>query len=76
MAEPNSSARRNLSREDEEFRTWKREHRKYEMRLAELADKAVLTPEEEIEEKQLKKQKLNLKDRMAMKEQQYASTSA
>ena len=76
MAEPNSSARRNLSREDEEFRTWKREHRKYEKRLAELADKAILTPDEELEEKQLKKQKLNLKDRMAMKEQAYTSTSA
>ncbi len=76
MAEANSSVRRNLSREDEEFRTWKRQHRKFEIRLAELAGKAALSPEEEIEEKQLKKRKLDLKDRMAMKEQQYASTSA
>ncbi len=74
MAEANSSVRRNLSREDEEFRTWKRQHRKYEMRLAELAEKAALSPDEELESKQLKKQKLDLKDRMAMKEQRYAAT--
>lgn len=73
MAEPKSSVRRNVSHEDEEFRTWKREHRKYEKRLAELAGKSILTPDEELEEKQLKKRKLNLKDRMAMKEQQYAA---
>ncbi len=74
MAEANSSVRRSLSREDEEFRTWKRQHRKYEMRLAELAEKAALSPDEELEEKQLKKQKLDLKDRMAMKEQRHAVT--
>lgn len=76
MAEPKSSVRRNSSREDEDFRKWKREHRRYEKRLAELADKAVLTPDEELEEKQLKKRKLNLKDRMAVKERQFAAPSA
>lgn len=76
MAEPKSSVRRNLSRQDEEFRKWRHEHRRYEKRLAELAEKAVLTPDEELEEKQLKKRKLNLKDRMAVKERQHAVSSA
>lgn len=76
MAKRTDNVRRSLSREDEEFRSWKREHRKYELRLAELAEKGVLTPEEEIEAKQLKKRKLNLKDRMAVKiRQQSASTT-
>jgi uncharacterized protein len=71
MAEPRIDVRRILSREDDEFRSWNHEHRKYEKRLAELAEKPVLTPAEELEEKQLKKRKLNLKDRMAGRMRQY-----
>ena len=41
------------------------EHRKYERRLEELLNKSWLTPEEELEEKQIKKMKLRLKDQMA-----------
>ncbi len=41
------------------------EHRRYERRLEELLNKSWLTPEEELEEKQLKKLKLRLKDQMA-----------
>jgi hypothetical protein len=40
-------------------------HRAHEERLEELKQKAWLTPDEEIEEKRLKKLKLQLKDRMA-----------
>ena len=40
-------------------------HQKYEKRLEELRQKAWLTPEEEIEEKRLKKLKLQIKDQMA-----------
>ncbi len=54
-----------LSREDQEFQQWSREHHQYEDRLAVLANKPTLTLDEELEEKQLKKRKLFLKDQMA-----------
>ena len=41
------------------------DHQKHEQRLEELKQKAWLTPDEEIEEKRLKKLKLQLKDQMA-----------
>ena len=56
---------RQLLDEDPEYRTWNEEHRRYESRLATLATKQSLSPEEEVEEKTLKKRKLHLKDRMA-----------
>ena len=40
-------------------------HQGHEKRLEELGGKAWLTPEEELEEKRLKKLKLRLKDQMA-----------
>ncbi len=40
-------------------------HREYEQRLEELKKKSWLTPDEEIEEKRLKKLKLQIKDQMA-----------
>ncbi len=40
-------------------------HRAHEERLEELKHKAWLTPDEELEEKRLKKLKLQLKDQMA-----------
>jgi hypothetical protein len=45
----------------EQLRT---EHQDHEKRLEELKQKAWLTPEEEMEEKRLKKLKLRLKDEM------------
>lgn len=39
-------------------------HQQYEVRLDELRKKPWLTPEEELEEKRLKKLKLQLKDQM------------
>ncbi len=40
------------------------QHRDHEARLEELKKKSWLTPEEEVEEKRLKKLKLRLKDQM------------
>ena len=40
-------------------------HKQYEQRLEELKKKAWLTPNEELEEKRLKKLKLQIKDQMA-----------
>ena len=45
----------------DELRT---QHRNHERRLEELKKKTWLTPEEEMEEKRLKKLKLHLKDQM------------
>jgi len=49
-------------------------HHEYESRLSELAEKAVLTDEEQFEETTLKKKKLQIKDRMeATRRQRSAS---
>lgn len=66
MAERDDIYKRLLN-EDPEFRIWNEEHRRYESRLQILASKASLSPDEELEEKTLKKRKLHLKDRMAQK---------
>lgn len=65
MADRNEDIRKLLHREDEEFRTWAEQHHRYEDRLSELADKTMLSPDEEVEERELKKKKLYLKDQMA-----------
>jgi len=67
MVNGSDEIRRMLSKEDEEFRSWSKQHQRYEDKLNELAAKAALSPDEEIEEKVLKKKKLQLKDLMAEK---------
>ena len=49
---------------DEEYVQLEVQHHEYESRLSELAEKAVLTDEEQFEETTLKKKKLQIKDRM------------
>lgn len=49
---------------DEEYRQLVVQHHEYESRLGELAEKAVLSDDEQVEESRLKKKKLQLKDRM------------
>ncbi|MGQ9495184.1 MAG: DUF465 domain-containing protein [Thermoanaerobaculaceae bacterium] len=56
--------RARLAEEDPEFRKLYQAHQAKERRLQELSRKGVLTPEEEHEEKLLKKEKLRLKDQM------------
>jgi len=53
-----------LLKESEEFRRLAEEHRRCEERLEVLRNKGALTEDEEVEERQLKKKKLALKDRM------------
>jgi hypothetical protein len=48
----------------DEYRQLEAQHHEYESRLGELADKAVLSDEEQVEETTLKKKKLQIKDRM------------
>jgi len=50
---------------DEGFRRLYEEHQECERRLAEITQKSLLSQEDEMEEKRLKRQKLSLKDRMA-----------
>jgi uncharacterized protein YdcH (DUF465 family) len=53
-----------LAHADDEYRQLVAQHHEYESRLGELADKAVLNDDEQVEETMLKKKKLQLKDRM------------
>ncbi len=53
-----------LIQTDEEFRRLAEQHRQYKQRLQELASRPYLTPQEQLEEAQLKKLKLKLKDQM------------
>lgn len=50
--------------ENDEYRRLHAQHREFETRLSVLADKAVLSDEEQVEETTLKKKKLQLRDRM------------
>ncbi len=54
-----------LKNENEEFRKLSEEHRNLDEFLVEIDSKRYLTPEEEIERKNIQKQKLIKKDRMA-----------
>ncbi len=53
-----------LLRENEEFRKLYEEHRSCEKKLDILTAKSFLTEDEKLEERELKKRKLALKDRM------------
>lgn len=63
--------RQRLSQESPEFRKVLDLHREYETRLQELSDKAYLNEEEDREQKEIKKKKLVLKDRMYFLMTQY-----
>ena len=50
--------------DNDEYRQLEAQHHEFESRLGELADKAVLSDDEQVEEITLKKKKLQIKDRM------------
>lgn len=54
-----------LEHQTPSFEELQESHQKYEQRIAELRKKSWLTPDEELEEKRLKKLKLVIKDQMA-----------
>jgi uncharacterized protein YdcH (DUF465 family) len=56
--------REQLAQQNPEFRRLLEEHQARDSRLKELSQKGWLTSEEEQEEKRLKKEKLQLKDKM------------
>jgi len=61
---------------DDEYRQLEVQHHEYEGRLGELADKAVLNDDEQVEETMLKKKKLQLKDRMEQIARRYRTGAA
>jgi uncharacterized protein YdcH (DUF465 family) len=65
-----------LSTEDNEFRKMLDEHHACESRLGELTTKNEVSIDEELEEKTLKKRKLQLKDQMAARIRSYETSNA
>ncbi len=63
-----------LKNENDEFARVYRKHRELDERIAHLEEQRFLTPEEEVEEKQLKVDKLHLKDKMAEMVKEYQDT--
>ncbi|HXH93524.1 MAG TPA: YdcH family protein [Thermoanaerobaculia bacterium] len=76
MSNQIADIQRILSTEDEEFRKWLDEHHECESRLGELIAKNEVSTDEELEEKTLKKRKLQLKDQMAARIRTYENQNA
>jgi uncharacterized protein YdcH (DUF465 family) len=76
MSNQIADIQRILSTEDEEFRKWLEEHHACESRLGELITKNEVSIDEELEEKTLKKRKLQLKDQMAARIRSYENSNA
>lgn len=64
MANTADSLKEELIQTDEEFRSLYDKHQDCERRLTELHQKSLLSEKDELEEKQIKRQKLFLKDQM------------
>ena len=75
MSQEPVSPNYDLVRGDEEYRQLEAQHHGFESRLGELAEKAVLSDDEQVEEITLKKKKLQLKDRMQEIARRYRGSS-
>ena len=64
MLDPDQQLKQELIATDDEFRRLHEEHQSLEARLAELTQATLPSETDELEEKQIKLQKLRLKDRM------------
>ncbi|HXH28069.1 MAG TPA: hypothetical protein VNL37_03425, partial [Candidatus Polarisedimenticolia bacterium] len=64
MVHSHEDLKRELAESHDEYRRLSQEHRSCESRLRELQGKAVLNESERIETINIKKQKLQIKDRM------------
>ena len=64
MSVPDHSLRHELLESDEEFRQLYEEHQGFEQRLERLNRQSLLSEEDELEAKSIKRHKLFLKDRM------------
>jgi uncharacterized protein YdcH (DUF465 family) len=76
MSNQIADIQRILSTEDDEFRKMLDEHHACESRLGELTTKNEVSLDEELEEKTLKKRKLQLKDQMAARIRSYETSNA
>jgi uncharacterized protein YdcH (DUF465 family) len=76
MSNQIADIQRILSTEDDEFRKMLDEHHACESRLGELTTKNEVSVDEELEEKTLKKRKLQLKDQMAARIRSYETSNA
>lgn len=76
MSNRTADIQRILADSDPVFRQWAEEHHQCESRLDELTSKREISPDEEFEEKTLKKRKLHLKDQMAERIRSYESQHA
>ncbi len=65
-----------LDNDNDEFKALHEEHKDLKAKLAELKSKVYLTPEEEIEKKNIQKLKLAKKDRMAVLISDYRKSHA
>jgi len=72
------SVKQELLETDDEFRSLWEEHQGCEERLAKLTQKSLLSQDDELEEKRIKRHKLYLKDRMEAiaRERRTASATA
>lgn len=64
MSQSRDSVKEGLLTDHDEYRKLDLQHHEFERRLSALADKAVLSDDEQLEETTLKKRKLQVKDRM------------